>query len=181
MGRTRIARGPVQASSSEPGYSNGPVRFTPNRSRDAQADRARQMQVRPDTSLTDPVTKAVDTREGILGAALAEGPSAGSGQGPGQGFETTVNAATKRAGDCTELTGRGAEFRVVTALLSKVNAGPEALVIEGEQGIGKTTFLLDVLRWAREMESHVLVARPSNAEMVLPFAGLGDLLDQVSD
>jgi DNA-binding CsgD family transcriptional regulator len=126
-------------------------------------------------------TNAVDTRRVIPGPVLAELPPAGNEQGPGQSVETAVNPATERAGGSTELAGRRTEFTVVTALLSDLNAGPEALVIEGEQGIGKTTFLLDVLRWAREMERHIMVARPSNAERVLPFAGLGDLLDEISD
>src|SRR5207253_7753364 len=77
--------------------------------------------------------------------------------------------------------GRKVEFRLATGLLSRLNPGPEALVIEGEQGIGKTTLLLKVLGRAREMGYHVMVARPSKAEVTLQFAALGDLLERISD
>ena len=80
-----------------------------------------------------------------------------------------------------ELQGREKQFLLATSLLSRIEAGPQALLIQGEQGGGKTAFLLNVLRSAREMGYEVMLARPSNLEASLGFAALGDLLDQVTD
>ena len=58
-------------------------------------------------------------------------------------------------------------------------AGPAALVIEGDPGIGKTT----VWRWAVDVATtrgyHVLTSRPSEAESSLGYSGLADLLASV--
>lgn len=57
--------------------------------------------------------------------------------------------------------------------------GPSALVIEGEAGIGKTTLWLGACRRARERGDHVATSRPSQAESVLAYAGIADLLADV--
>ncbi|MDQ6899227.1 MAG: AAA family ATPase [Candidatus Dormibacteraeota bacterium] len=80
-----------------------------------------------------------------------------------------------------ELQGREEQFLLATSLLAKMEVGPQALLVQGEQGVGKTAFLLKVLRSAREMGHEVMLARPSSLEASLAFAGLGDLLDQVTD
>lgn len=70
------------------------------------------------------------------------------------------------------LFGRDAESAAVAGFLAE--SAPSLLVIEGAPGIGKTA----LFRAAVEAASghRVVVARPIEAEMDLPFTGLGDLL-----
>jgi hypothetical protein len=74
---------------------------------------------------------------------------------------------------------RRAESRVVADYLATAEIQPCALVIEGEAGIGKTTFWLDVINHARERGFRVLSARPTESEAVLAYASLADLLADV--
>ncbi len=71
---------------------------------------------------------------------------------------------------------RHAEADRIDDLLTSVAAGPSALVIEGEAGIGKTTLWLAALQQAQESGFDVLAARPVAAESVLAYASLADLL-----
>ena len=76
------------------------------------------------------------------------------------------------------LVARESELHAISRLLS--SEGPvRALVLEGEPGVGKTTLWEQGVAWARERGLRVLVARSSEAEAGLPFAGLIDLLDGV--
>jgi predicted ATPase len=75
------------------------------------------------------------------------------------------------------LVGRGLELDAVLAFLDRALAGPGALVLEGEAGIGKTTLWLEGLERARDMGFRVLRARPSQAEAALPFAAIADLIE----
>lgn len=59
------------------------------------------------------------------------------------------------------------------------SGGPSALVIEGEAGIGKTTLWLAACEKARARGDHVATTRPSEAESVLAYAGIADLLGDV--
>jgi DNA-binding CsgD family transcriptional regulator len=65
--------------------------------------------------------------------------------------------------------------------LARVVAGPEALVFEGEAGIGKTTLWSDAVRLAADSGFRVLSARASAAEARLTFAVLADLLGDVDE
>jgi DNA-binding CsgD family transcriptional regulator len=80
-----------------------------------------------------------------------------------------------------ELVGRKAELDAVDAFLQRVVLGLEALVIEGEPGIGKTTLWREALNRARGASLLVLSAGPVGAEAQLGFAALADLLEPVAD
>ncbi len=57
--------------------------------------------------------------------------------------------------------------------------GPDALLLEGEPGIGKSTVWLAATAAAAERGFRVLTARPSAAESRLSYAALADLLSSV--
>lgn len=78
-----------------------------------------------------------------------------------------------------ELTGRGAESRRIGDLLDDIDGKPTALVIEGDAGIGKTTLWLAAVHRARSRGIRVLTARTSEAESVLAYATLADLMCDV--
>ncbi len=77
------------------------------------------------------------------------------------------------------LVARESELNAINRLLSG-EGETRALVLEGEPGVGKTSLWEQGLEWARERDMRVLVARASEAETPLPFAGLIDLLDEVA-
>jgi len=74
---------------------------------------------------------------------------------------------------------REAEASAVDEFLTGASDEPRALVIEGEAGIGKTTLWLTVQEQAREHGFQLLSARPAQAETVLAYAVLADLLTRV--
>jgi DNA-binding CsgD family transcriptional regulator len=74
---------------------------------------------------------------------------------------------------------RAVEFRVVTEFLQSAAVRPSGLVIEGEAGIGKTTLWLAALEQARESGFRVFSARVGQAESVLAYAAVADLLGEV--
>jgi DNA-binding CsgD family transcriptional regulator len=80
-----------------------------------------------------------------------------------------------------EVVGREAEIDSVHDFLEAVPAGPIALLIEGEIGIGKTTLWREGIAEAAERGLQVLTSRPVEAEIALPFSALGDLLGDVPD
>jgi DNA-binding CsgD family transcriptional regulator len=75
--------------------------------------------------------------------------------------------------------GREAEVHAVEAFLHGVG-NRHVLAIAGEPGIGKTTLWTHALDSARARGAIVLVARPAASEARLSFAGLADLLADVS-
>jgi DNA-binding CsgD family transcriptional regulator len=75
--------------------------------------------------------------------------------------------------------GRDAEFEALLGFLERLRAGPAALVLTGEAGIGKTTVLEAGLAEARARGYLVLACRAGSAEARLSFVGVGDLLDGV--
>src|SRR5436190_8906438 len=77
--------------------------------------------------------------------------------------------------------GRELELAAVVSFLEPVERGFAALLMEGGAGIGKTTVWRFAVDAAREREFRVLVSRPLEMEMQLPFAGLRDLLQDVLD
>lgn len=79
------------------------------------------------------------------------------------------------------IVGRRAELDEIERLLEHDGSSAAAVLLDGEAGIGKTTVWLSGVEAARERGLTVLVARPVEGEMSLPFAALGDLLEPVVD
>ena len=77
--------------------------------------------------------------------------------------------------------GRQAELARISSFLDAVLTGPEALILEGEAGIGKSALWLDTLAQAQARSYRALSSRPTESEAKLSFAALGDLLDGVVD
>jgi hypothetical protein len=75
--------------------------------------------------------------------------------------------------------GRADELALFQAFLDAVAGGPAVLLLEGDAGIGKTTVWSAGVTLARERGYRVLSCRPTESEMQLPFAALGDLLDDL--
>ena len=65
--------------------------------------------------------------------------------------------------------------------MNRAGSGPAALVVAGEAGIGKTTFLLEAVERARECGFLVLSAHGALPEVSLAYTALADLLDDVDD
>jgi DNA-binding CsgD family transcriptional regulator len=80
-----------------------------------------------------------------------------------------------------EILGRDAELAAIASYLDRLEAGPVALVLQGEAGIGKTTLWEAGVATAHRRGYPVLACRPVEAEATLSFAALGDLLDRVLD
>jgi hypothetical protein len=82
---------------------------------------------------------------------------------------------------CAEVVGRDAELRATARFLDSLAGHPQALVLEGEPGIGKTTLWLAAVEQARQRGFRVLLCRPAAAEAQLSYASLADLLADVGD
>ena len=76
--------------------------------------------------------------------------------------------------------GREAELGAVASFLVGVPAGPTALVVEGQAGIGKTTVWLEAIRVARSRSFRVLRSRRS-AKQNFSYAALADLVGDAFD
>jgi DNA-binding CsgD family transcriptional regulator len=79
------------------------------------------------------------------------------------------------------IVGRRAELEAIDRLLEHEGESATAVLLDGEAGIGKTTVWLSGVEEARSRGMTVLVSRPVEGEMSLPFAALGDLLEPVVD
>jgi DNA-binding CsgD family transcriptional regulator len=77
-----------------------------------------------------------------------------------------------------ELIGREEELRLVLARLADL---PAAAVLEGQEGIGKTSIWRAALAELEAGGVRVLSTRPAEIESQLSYAGLADLLDPVLD
>src|SRR5207302_9821415 len=77
------------------------------------------------------------------------------------------------------LVGRESELGVIENFLR--SARPRALAIVGEPGIGKTTLWQAAVELSRAQGARVLIARPTESEARLAFAGLADLLADVPE
>jgi predicted ATPase len=75
-----------------------------------------------------------------------------------------------------EIIGRREERLALEAFLDAAAAGGEALLLEGDAGIGKTALWDEALRVARERDVCVLRSRPTQSEAQVAFAAVGDLL-----
>src|SRR5215475_11804799 len=80
-----------------------------------------------------------------------------------------------------ELIGRDAELASIAGFLDSVEAGPAALVLSGEPGIGKTVLWELGVEEARVRFGRVLSCRAAEAEAALSFSGLSELLTEVFD
>ena len=79
----------------------------------------------------------------------------------------------------SSLVGRESELGVVETFFCSER--PRAVAIVGEPGIGKTTLWQAAVEHARAQGARLLVARPTESEARLAFAGLADLLADVPD
>ena len=77
--------------------------------------------------------------------------------------------------------GRDPELRRIDEFLDAIQAGPIALVLEGEIGIGKTALWKQGLAAATARSHRVLSCRPIDIEAQLAYAALGDLLAEVPE
>ena len=75
-----------------------------------------------------------------------------------------------------ELIGRQEELSQLGGFLESLAAGPRALLLEGEAGIGKTALWQAGLAHARARGQRTLACRPAGSEVRLSFVALGDLL-----
>jgi DNA-binding CsgD family transcriptional regulator len=74
-----------------------------------------------------------------------------------------------------EVIGRREELLALEAFLGAVPAGGQALLLEGDAGIGKSALWHEGLRLARERGFRLLTARAASAETQIAFATVGDL------
>lgn len=75
--------------------------------------------------------------------------------------------------------GRSAELAAVSRFVASAKTQPSGLVIEGDAGIGKTTVWLAGVEQAMAEGFRVLTARVGQAESVLAYATVADLLSDV--
>ena len=80
-----------------------------------------------------------------------------------------------------EIVSREEELASLHGFIGEAQAGPAALVIEGDAGIGKSTLWLAGVEHARAQGLRVLSSRPVEAERDLAHVGLGDLFEDVLD
>src|SRR3954469_10474489 len=81
-----------------------------------------------------------------------------------------------RGGMTAELIGREPETRMIEDFLDRAGRAPELLVLSGEAGIGKSALWQAGLDRARARGARVLAHRAVEAEAVLSFAGISELL-----
>ena len=81
----------------------------------------------------------------------------------------------------TAVIGREREQSAIQSLIATVGDGPQALVLSGEPGIGKTVLWEEGLSGAKQQSRRVLVHRSVEAETSLSFTALSDLLAPVFD
>ena len=74
---------------------------------------------------------------------------------------------------------RSIEMRSIAEFFTAVGEQPSGLLLEGEAGIGKTTLWLAALQQARAHGFHVLSARAWEAESVLAYGTVADLLTDI--
>ena len=77
--------------------------------------------------------------------------------------------------------GRRTELQALARFLEAVPAGGQALLIEGDAGIGKTALLHQGVHAARARGFRALTARTASAEARMAFATIGDLFAPTLD
>jgi DNA-binding CsgD family transcriptional regulator len=79
------------------------------------------------------------------------------------------------------IVGRRDALDSVAEFLRGIDAGPAALILEGEPGIGKTTLWQAGIDLAIDLGYRVFSTRPTESEAKLSHVGLGDLLEGAID
>ena len=77
--------------------------------------------------------------------------------------------------------GRDDELAAIAAFVADPSPGPRAFVLVGEAGVGKTSIWETAVARTTTTGTMVLVARPTESERELAFAGLADLFWPVAD
>ncbi len=81
----------------------------------------------------------------------------------------------------TSVVGRQAELQSIGSFLESITAGPGALILYGEAGIGKTTLWREGLAEASGHGYAVLVCRPAQSEVQLSYSSIADLLADLDE
>src|SRR4051794_36743574 len=84
--------------------------------------------------------------------------------------------AVRRGAMAGDIIGRRDELLALETFLDNAATGGQALLLEGDAGIGKTVLWEEALRDAAMRGFRVLRARPNQAEAQVAFAAVGDLL-----
>ncbi|MBA3808771.1 MAG: ATP-binding protein [Solirubrobacterales bacterium] len=77
--------------------------------------------------------------------------------------------------------GREQELGLIEDFVDRIAGGPAALLLSGESGIGKTALWDAGVERARKRRTIVLEYRAVEAEALVPFAALSDLLSGVRE
>lgn len=77
--------------------------------------------------------------------------------------------------------GRERELATAAATVAAVREGPIGCLIHGSPGIGKTTVWSEAVATAESLGYRLLICRPTQAEAMFSFMGLGDLLDRLPE
>ena len=93
----------------------------------------------------------------------------------------TVRVVAVTDGHVEVIIGRERELAVIQRALARVPDGPIAVLIDGEAGIGKTSLWQRAVAGASERSYRVLRCQAAEAETMLSYAALGDLLATVTD
>ena len=80
-----------------------------------------------------------------------------------------------------EIIGRGEELLAFDGFLGAVPAGRQALLLEGDAGIGKTALWQEGNRLARERGFRILTSRSAHSETQIAFATIGDVFAPVME
>jgi DNA-binding CsgD family transcriptional regulator len=75
-----------------------------------------------------------------------------------------------------DIIDRRDELLALESFLAAAPAGGQALLLDGDAGIGKTVLWEEALRLAGERDFRVLRSRPTQSEAQVAFAAVGDLL-----
>ncbi|HSL10436.1 MAG TPA: ATP-binding protein, partial [Actinomycetota bacterium] len=75
--------------------------------------------------------------------------------------------------------GRESELATLHRFLDSIPAGPSALLLSGDPGIGKTTVWKEGLAGAELRRYRAVTCGPVEAETRLSYAALGDLLEPI--
>src|SRR5262245_45602362 len=79
------------------------------------------------------------------------------------------------------MVGRDSEMALADRWLSSGGVWPRSLVFDGLPGIGKTTLLHEVAARAAAGGFRILACQPAQVETKMALAGIGDLLEDVSN
>ncbi|GCE27905.1 hypothetical protein KDA_33890 [Dictyobacter alpinus] len=70
------------------------------------------------------------------------------------------------------LVGRSAEWKILLSVYQKARSQGQALILEGELGIGKTRLAEELLAYARQQDASILMARCYAAEQQLDYSSI---------